>query len=289
METNYKIADINIAIKTPFEYKEEDRYIPFISSRKSDSRICVSFDYTEKENTIKYDKVYDNNLFKVYKQENKFIREFHDLFTTKPYGYLIQDYEKLNDNKFYLYNSIEKKVKNTNDIFQLIAFEDILCNNEAFILHSSYIKWKNKAILFSAPSGIGKSTQANLWEKYENAEIINGDRVVIRKNYNKWNAYGLPFAGSSHIYKNIKTPIEAIVILRQGKENKISKLSQIDGFKYIYSETTVNSWNEKFVDKISDIISTLVKDIPVYLLICKPDVESVKLLKNTLQKEIDYE
>ena len=90
---------------------------------------------------------------------------------------------------------------NTKDILKNI--EQVLNSYNTFLLHSSFIKWKDKAILFTAPSGTGKSTQADLWEKYENAEIINGDRSGIRKMDGKWTAYGLPIAGSSGIYKNI--------------------------------------------------------------------------------------
>ena len=47
----------------------------------------------------------------------------------------------------------------------------ILLKYNGIILHSSFINFENKAILFSAPSGTGKSTQADLWKKYKNAEI----------------------------------------------------------------------------------------------------------------------
>ena len=57
---------------------------------------------------------------------------------------------------------------------------------------------------------MGKSTQADLWNKYEGCEIINGDRSAITKKDGVWNAYGLPFAGSSRIYKNVKNPIKCV-------------------------------------------------------------------------------
>ena len=33
------------------------------------------------------------------------------------------------------------------------------------IMHASVVEYQNQAILFSGPSEIGKSTQANLWKK----------------------------------------------------------------------------------------------------------------------------
>ena len=64
--------------------------------------------------------------------------------------------------------------------------------NQGFQLHASVINWKDKGILFSAPSGTGKSTQADLWKKYEGAKVINGDRALIRKR--KRRVYGLWFS-----------------------------------------------------------------------------------------------
>lgn len=64
---------------------------------------------------------------------------------------------------------------------------------------------------------MGKSTQADLWNKYEGCEIINGDRSAITKKDGVWNAYGLPFAGSSRIYKNVKNPIRCVVVLNKRK------------------------------------------------------------------------
>ena len=44
-----------------------------------------------------------------------------------------------------------------------MGLEHLLATQRAVILHSAYIDYKGKAILFSAPSGTGKSTQAELW------------------------------------------------------------------------------------------------------------------------------
>lgn len=52
---------------------------------------------------------------------------------------------------------------------------------DAMVLHCSVLKVKSGVILFSGPSGIGKSTQAGLWTKYRKARVINGDRTLLKK------------------------------------------------------------------------------------------------------------
>ena len=169
-------------------------------------------------------------------------------------------------------------------IMELIGIEHTLCKHKTFMLHSSYINYNGDAILFSGPSGIGKSTQADLWQDFESAEIINGDRTAISKNLGNWHAYGLPFAGSSKIYKNKTLPIKAVVILKQGKENCIRKAKPMEAFKALYSEITVNSWNKKDVETIIELVENFIKEVPIYVLSCLPNKGAVDLLKKEIER-----
>lgn len=55
----------------------------------------------------------------------------------------------------------------------LFALERRMLQKDSFILHSAYIRHRGRAILFSAPSGTGKSTQASLWAQYAGAVFQN--------------------------------------------------------------------------------------------------------------------
>ena len=48
----------------------------------------------------------------------------------------------------------------------LLALERRLAEQPCLILHCAYTEYQGKAMLFSAPSGTGKTTQAGLWEQY---------------------------------------------------------------------------------------------------------------------------
>ena len=63
---------------------------------------------------------------------------------------------------------------------------------DAMVLHCSVLKVKSGVILFSGPSGIGKSTQAGLWTKYRKARVINGDRTLLKKENGRWMSLGWP-------------------------------------------------------------------------------------------------
>ena len=72
-------------------------------------------------------------------------------------------------------------------------------DHDGFILHASYILYRGEAILFSAPSGTGKSTQAAFWKEHRGAEIINGDRVLVIKRDGVFYACGVYVSGTSGI------------------------------------------------------------------------------------------
>lgn len=88
---------------------------------------------------------------------------------------------------------------------------------------------------FCGRSGIGKSTQANLWKEYENALILNGDRCAVGFVDGAANAFGLPFCGTSGICLNFSLPIAAIISLGQAPENRITRLSGVRALRAIMS------------------------------------------------------
>lgn len=282
MKNIYKIIDTDILIDYPYDYHDSEGFEPFKldSSNKCDTVIK----FYKKDSPLKFNLpvISHKNFIKVYRDEKTIIKEY-ECRDAIPYACMIE--ENNSEYKFYCYDFSKEIIKDTYDIFKIIGIENICYKKNTFILHASYIKYNDYAILFSAPSGIGKSTQAKLWQEYENAEIINGDRVAINKNRGEWNAFGLPYAGSSQIYKNITTPIKAVIILKQAKSNSIGKLDLKEAFKYIYSETSIYQWNYDFVKIVTDLIYKFVTEVPVYIMQCLPDCGSVELLKMKLEGE----
>ncbi|MDO4491090.1 MAG: hypothetical protein Q4B85_08495 [Lachnospiraceae bacterium] len=182
----------------------------------------------------------------------------------------------------------EQEVSWSRSLLNLLNLESILLDSNGLLLHSSYISYNDFGILFSAPSGTGKSTQAELWNTYRGAEIMNGDRAALKLEHEIWKAYGLPFAGSSGIYRNESSPVQAIVILKQYPENRIRRLSPREAFMKLYPEFMIHRFDQDFVTKTTDLISQLLCTIPVYLLECTPDERAVEILEKELyNKQLD--
>ncbi len=157
----------------------------------------------------------------------------------------------------------------------------------AILLHASHISHNGRAILFTAPSGTGKSTQASLWEKYANAQIINGDRAIVKQEKDGFYAWGVPYSGSSQISKQSCLPLGAIVYLKQAEKNVVRKLTGLEAFKAIWEGCSLDTWSREDVARLTDTVLSAAKQAKIYLLECTAEEEAVRVLKEMLDKEMD--
>ena len=148
-----------------------------------------------------------------------------------------------------------------------------------FLLHASWVCFRDKAILFTGPSGIGKSTQAALWERYRGAELINGDRAAIFPTAEGAEVRGIPYCGSSGVNKNRTMPLAAVVCLSQAKDNRITRLSGLRAFRFLWEGCSIDLWNQEDISKSTQAVADAVSAIPVFALACTPDERAVQILE----------
>ena len=185
-----------------------------------------------------------------------------------------------------IYPDCTNFIRSVDNLLDASELELLLTRLNVFSLHSSLVRRaEGDAILFTAPSGTGKSTQAGLWERFAGAETLNGDRSMLRRVDGVWTAFGSPFAGTSGIYRNESAPVRALIVLRQAPENTIRRLSVAEAFRAIYSESVLPRWHTEAHQHVISLVTEIVSEIPVYLLACTPDERPVTLLRNTLEGE----
>lgn len=163
----------------------------------------------------------------------------------------------------------------------LICGERMLLRHDAFLLHSSLVRIHGTAVLFSGPSGAGKSTQAELWHTHLGAEILNGDRTVIRRTEDGFTGSGSMWSGTSGIYKPEQAPIAGIFLPVKSTENRVERL-HFQAFAPLFSQTIVNSWDPAFMDQVAALHAAMLEQVPVYRLHCRADRDAVMLAYQTL-------
>lgn len=163
-------------------------------------------------------------------------------------------------------------------IMDAMEAEHLLCRSGGFLLHASVVQVGGKAILFTAPSGTGKSTQAALWQKHAGAQTVNGDRAAVRGG----TVWGVPFCGSSRQARRSVLPIAAIVYLTQAPQTTLRRLTGAAAFRRLWEGCSVNVWDAEDMESCTDAVTGTLAAVPVYHLACTPDETAVRVL----QKEV---
>lgn len=159
---------------------------------------------------------------------------------------------------------------------------------DAAFLHASFIRWNGKAILFTGAKQIGKSTQAELWRRFRGAEVLNGDRALLRELDGVWTACGSPFCGTSGICFNEKVPIGAIVMLKQGAENRVEPAGLKDVIVAFLSGCTFDPASRSATERLMNLATRVSNAVPMLLFTCTADERAVSCLEEYLCREGVY-
>ena len=170
-------------------------------------------------------------------------------------------------------------------VLKAMEMEHQLTVHSTLLFHSAFIEYQGRAILFTAPSGIGKSTQARLWCEHRGAKLINGDRSAVKVTAEGVLACGVPFAGSSDVRQNVTLPLAAIVYIAQAPRTEVFRLTGVRAFKRIWEGCSLQLWNREDVERASQTAMDVAKQVPVYYFPCTPDESAVQILQEQLLKE----
>ncbi len=175
--------------------------------------------------------------------------------------------------------------QNLGSILRMIPMRAIFLNFGILFFHASQIACRGTGILFTAPSGTGKTTQAKLWQKYRGAELICNDRTLTRKIDGVWRTYGYPIDGSEPVRSNAVNTLGALVLLEQGPVNEVGRLPASKALTRLMPQMVMDCWSGEARTRAMELLLELLRDIPVYLLTCTPDERAVEALEKKLTED----
>lgn len=154
----------------------------------------------------------------------------------------------------------------------------------AFVFHASAVECDKKTYLFSAPSGIGKSTHTNLWLEHfgDRARIINGDKPILRSIDGKIYVCGTPWCGKEGFYSNAVSPLHALCFLERGEKNEIHRIDAAEAVIRSASQILIPD-TECGIDALFPLLEKMLTKTPSYLLRCNISDEAVTLAYTTMK------
>lgn len=156
----------------------------------------------------------------------------------------------------------------------------------AFLLHAACLAVNGRGIMFSAPSGTGKSTHAAHWCSLlgKRCTVINGDKPILRRDGNRFLGYGTPFCGKEDQQENSSVPIHALFFLERGDEDRVLPLTPSEAFPLLFSAALAPKDSEE-LSLLLPLISELLFGISLYRIICTPRPEAAQLAIKTVLSE----
>ncbi len=174
-------------------------------------------------------------------------------------------------------------------LFRKLSAE--LTRFDGLLLHGAAVSFRDRGIIFSAPSGTGKTTHMLNWKKLygEELTIINGDKPIVRFINGRPFAFGTPWCGKEGYFENLGASLTDICFIERSDENQICRLTKKQAVELLLQQTLLSSDKNNLV-KILDMADELLKKCSFWKIYCTKDINSAKIASEEILKtEVPYE
>ena len=195
---------------------------------------------------------------------------------------------KLSVSDEYLNSLLSKSVEGTT----IGAIEDFAVSGKfnraaikfgTMLVHSSALIYDGGAYLFSADSGVGKSTHTKLWLKAfgDKVHIMNDDKPVVKLYDDRAVAFGTPFDGGSGIALNEAYPLRAIIFVERGEQNSVRIPDSREIIQKLYFQTA-RMVDRETAEKMLVNMEKLISLTRFYVLTCNMDISAAYTAYNSI-------
>lgn len=170
------------------------------------------------------------------------------------------------------------------NLFQALRFAFLVLAHRhgLYVVHSASLRYRDRAWLFSAPSGTGKSTHTNLWLQQFLVPLLNGDLNMLGFDEGIPTVYGIPWCGTSGIHDTGKYPLGGITFLKQAPCNKVLPLSPDEQVLNLAQRLISPTWTEKMLQQNLEFAKQLTPRIFTAKLLCTRSPEAAVVMKKAI-------
>jgi len=157
----------------------------------------------------------------------------------------------------------------------LLLFSHLLLPRNGMILHAGAVKINNRAFLFPAASGGGKSTWADLASTMPSWSVLGEDKVIMRKSGDDYLIYGTPWNPRPKFQKADSAPLRGIFFLHHSPENQIIEINQLSALQEMLQQSFMPFSERDELDRAVSILEDVIHRVPSYSFGFRPDQSAV--------------
>lgn len=149
---------------------------------------------------------------------------------------------------------------------------------DTILFHGSGIMVENQGYLFTAISGVGKSTHTRLWREYfgKKAVMINDDKPLLKIGTDKVVMYGTPWMGKHGLGNKASCELKGICRLERGERNYIESVS-FHEFYGFWLQQIQRPKKAQEMKHLLELLDRLQKQVSFYRLECQINEEAVRV------------
>ena len=161
-------------------------------------------------------------------------------------------------------------------------------------LHGVSIGYRDRAWIFSAPSGTGKSTHAKLWEEAFGVGQINGDLALLAFRDEKgretpgtlWLLPG-PWCGTSGIFTTRAVTVGGITLLARDTKDELEPLAP-DRKQLLLANRLVSPfWTREMLEDHLAFAGEVTRQVPLWRLHCTKNPSAAQVMKDAIDRWVE--
>lgn len=155
-----------------------------------------------------------------------------------------------------------------------------------YAIHSASILYRERAWLFSAPSGTGKTTHVTLWKDLYRTAVLNGDLNLLALEGGRPVVHGIPWCGTSGMFDKRTLPLGGIVLLKRAGEDAVEELPPDRKALLILQRFISPMWDAAMFRGGAAFAEELSGKIMACRLLCTKDPSAARTIRTRIDREL---
>ena len=151
--------------------------------------------------------------------------------------------------------------------------------DRGIMMHACGVDDAGRGLLFTGPSGAGKTTMARLWSDHGDATVLGDECIIVRRVEHQYRVYGTPWTGQDRVACPGGVPLERIFFIQHADEDAVSRKGWISTVESLLTQVFSTFYDRAAMQYTLDFCSELGRRVPGYDLRFVPTSEVVRLVQ----------